>query len=181
MKLVVASDLLDQRAAAVILEDDEGAQELQKAPVLEDATGEHFKLEQTGRSQFLAGDGAPGHEALAVGSKRTQSGGEPVGDRQQRGIREQGRDLQLVGLELVVGGPGEGGRFAVGFGEGGSRHCGPPAMTVTNRYSRRYLFSSSPSSWTVVDGSSWAGRRGAYTVSRRRAFAIAFDWCATSK
>ncbi len=49
-------------------------------------------------------DGAPWHEALAVGGQRADAGVQAVGDDKHRVGAEQRGDLGLVGLELLEGG-----------------------------------------------------------------------------
>ncbi|OIQ71689.1 hypothetical protein GALL_466900 [mine drainage metagenome] len=53
----------------------------------------------------MAVDGAPGHEALALGGQRPHAGRNAVADDQQGVGGEQVGDVVLVRLELVVGAP----------------------------------------------------------------------------
>ncbi len=81
-------------------------QVVQQEPAFKDAMDQRLQLAHL--AQRVGGhavDGAPGHEALAVGGQRAQAGRDAVGDDQQRVVSEQVRDVLLVVLQLVVGGP----------------------------------------------------------------------------
>ena len=64
VELVIPRHLLDQRAAAVVLEHDEVADEREEPPRLEDALQHHLELGHMRVGQRLPGDGAPGLEPL---------------------------------------------------------------------------------------------------------------------
>ena len=105
MELVVAGHLLDQRAAAVVLEHDEVADQRQQPAPVEDTFQQHLKLRQARVGQRLARDGAPRLEPLLPGRQRADARFQAV-RHDERGVeREQRRDLRLVGLKLLVRGP----------------------------------------------------------------------------
>ena len=64
VELVIPRHLLDQRAAAVVLEHDEVADERENPPRLEDALQHHLELRHMRVGQRLPRDGAPGLEPL---------------------------------------------------------------------------------------------------------------------
>jgi hypothetical protein len=103
--LVVGGRLLDQRPAAVVLENDEIAHQIEKAPLLEDAGDEHGQLGHARILDIVARDGSPGQVPLGVGRQCAQPGVGAVGDDQGGVIGQQRRDLGLVGLELLEGFP----------------------------------------------------------------------------
>ena len=97
VELVVAGHLLGEMAAAVVLEDDETAQQRQKAAFVEYALDQHLEFRVEGRRQFLALDRAPGLEPLPPGAQRADAGLQTVRDDQRRIAGEQGWQLGLVG------------------------------------------------------------------------------------
>ena len=101
VELVVPGDLLGE-GFAVVLEDDEGADEVEEAPGVEDALD--GDVEGGGREQLVAVDRLPGGEALAGGGEGADLGLGAVGDDQQLAEVEEAGDLGLVGLELLPGG-----------------------------------------------------------------------------
>lgn len=105
VELVVAGHDLTRLTAAVILEDDEVADVLEEAGGLEKAVDEGIELGDGRGDDAVAGDGLPGHEALAVGGKRADAGFETVGDDEGFVVSEKRGNLLLVGLQLVEGGP----------------------------------------------------------------------------
>ena len=84
MKLVVAGHLLDQRTAAVILEDEEVAQEREEAARRADAFQHHLQLGQVRIGQPVARDGAPGLEPFPPGGQSANPRLNPVRDHQGR-------------------------------------------------------------------------------------------------
>ena len=104
---MVARHLLGD-AAAVVLEHDEVAQQVEEAPRRAQALDHHLQLRQVRVGQRLARDGAPGLEPLAPGGERAHARLHPVGDDEQRVRREERRHLRLVGLELLEGAPDRG-------------------------------------------------------------------------
>ena len=108
MELVVASNLLDQRA--VILEQHEGAQVIEQGRRRQDPAHQGFQfVELTQRVELHPVDGAPLHEALGIGRERPHPGLGAIRDEQQLVVLEHIRYLRLVGLNLVVGLPDVGG------------------------------------------------------------------------
>jgi hypothetical protein len=107
VELVVAGHLLDD-AAAIVLEHDEVAQQVEQAPRRAQALDHHLQLGHMRTSQRVARDGAPGLEPLAPGAERAHARLDAVGNREQRIRREQHRHLGLVGLELLEGTPDRG-------------------------------------------------------------------------
>ena len=105
---MVARDLLRQDATAEVLEDDEVAHEVEEAALLEDPFEDDLERRQAGRRVLPPADRAPGLEPLAPRAERTDPRLHPVGHDQRRVVREQGRDLRLVRLELLEGGPDRG-------------------------------------------------------------------------
>ena len=101
MKLVIARHLLDQRAAAVVLEHDEVPNEREEAARLEDALQHHLELCHVRVGQRLPRDRAPGLEPLPAGGQRADAGLVPVRDHERLVHGEQGGQLGLVGLELL--------------------------------------------------------------------------------
>ena len=81
-----------------------------KRRLLEEPLSQHLELEHRRRGEVFALDGPPGHEPLFVGGQRADAGVEAVGDDERFVEGEERRDLLLVGLELVEGGP-DGGVF----------------------------------------------------------------------
>ena len=100
VELVIAGHLLDERAA-VVLEDDEVAQQRQEAALLEDALDRHLQLGVEGRRQILAVDGAPRLEPLPAGGQRAEPRLHAVRHGEHRVAGEQRGQLRLVGLQLV--------------------------------------------------------------------------------
>ena len=110
VELVVARHLLDQRAAAVVLEHDEVAQQRQEPAGFTDAVDHHLQLRQVRIGQGLARDGAPRLEPLPPGGQGADAGVQSVRHHERGVEREQRRDFRLVGLQLLPGGP-DGGLF----------------------------------------------------------------------
>jgi hypothetical protein len=108
VELVIARHLLHQPAAALVLEHDEVAQEVEEAPGLEHAFDDHLQLRQVRIGEALARDGAPGLEPFAPSAERPHARLHAVGGDQRRIGSEQRGDLGLVGLELVEGRPDRG-------------------------------------------------------------------------
>ena len=100
VELVIPGHLLDERAA-VVLEDDEVAQQRQEAALLEDALDRHLQLGVEGRRQLLTVDGAPRLEPLPAGRQRAEPRLHPVRHGEHRVAGEQRGQLRLVGLQLV--------------------------------------------------------------------------------
>jgi hypothetical protein len=117
VKLVVAGHLLHELAASAaggrrVLEHDEVAQQVEKAPLLENPLQHHLQLRLL-RGRILApGDGAPGFEPLLARAERADPRLHAVGDHQHGVGYEQRRNLRLIGLELLKGRPH--GRVLVG-------------------------------------------------------------------
>ena len=105
MELVVAGHLLDELAAARVLEDDEVAQQVEEAPLLEHTLQHDLQLGHVRRRVLAPGDRAPGLEPLLARAERADARLHAVGGDQRRVGREQRRDLRLVGLKLLEGRP----------------------------------------------------------------------------
>ena len=105
VELVIPGHLLDQSAAAIVVEHDEVADHGEEAARLKDAFQHHLKFGQVRVGQRLPGDGAPGLEPLPTGSQRADTGLGSVGDHQRLVHGEQEGQLRLVGLELLPGRP----------------------------------------------------------------------------
>ena len=73
VELVVPGHLLDQGAAAVVLEHDEVANQRQQPAPVEDAFEQHLELRQLRVGQRLARDRAPGLEPLRTGRQRVDT------------------------------------------------------------------------------------------------------------
>ena len=101
VELVIAGYLLDQRAAAVVLEDDEVAEEGEEEPRREDALQHYLQLGHTPVGQGLAGYGAPGFEPLAACGEGADAGLGAVGNDERLVHAEQCGQFGFVGLELV--------------------------------------------------------------------------------
>ena len=100
VKLVIARHLLGERAAPVVLEHDEVADEREKPVRRADALQHHLELGQLWTRKRLPRDGAPGLEPLPAGGQRADAGLVPVRDDESLVHGEQGGQLRLVGLEL---------------------------------------------------------------------------------
>ena len=100
---MVARHLLDQRAAAVVLEDEEVAHQRQQPAPAEDAFEQHLKLRQARVRQPFAGDRAPRLEPLPARRQRAEARLQPVRHHERGAQREQRRNLGLVGLKLPEG------------------------------------------------------------------------------
>jgi hypothetical protein len=107
VELVIAGELLHD-AVVVGLVDDEVAQEIEEAPLLEDPAQHHLELGHRGRRELFTLDGAPRRVALAVRGDRADARVDAVGDQQERVEHEERRQLVLVGLQLVEGRPDRG-------------------------------------------------------------------------
>ena len=103
VELVVPGNLLDQGAAAVVLEHDEVADERQQPAPVEDAFEQHLELRQARVGQRLARDRAPRLEPLLPGRQRTDARFQSVRYDECGVEREQRRNLRLVGLKLLEG------------------------------------------------------------------------------
>ena len=101
VELVIAGDLLHERAAAVVLKNDEVAQEGEEEPRREDALQHHLQFGLMRAGQGPAGDGAPGFEPLAACGERADAGLGAVGDDERRVHAEEGGQFGFVGLDLV--------------------------------------------------------------------------------
>ena len=105
VELVVARHLLDERAAAVVVEHDEVAHQRQEPARLEHALQHHLELCRERVRQGLAGDGAPGLEPLPAGRERADAGLVAVRHHQRLVHGEQRGQLRLVGLDLLPSHP----------------------------------------------------------------------------
>ncbi len=65
----------------------------------------HLELGHPGVGQSLTLDGAPGQEPFAAGGEGADARLHPVRDHHRLVERKEGRDLHLVGLQLLEGGP----------------------------------------------------------------------------
>ena len=105
VELVVAGQLLDRLAAAVVVKHDEVPHQGQEALRLAHAFQHHLQLGQAGIRQGFAGGGAPGLEPFLTCSQGADACGQTVGDHQDFVHCEQGGKFGLVGLELLPGSP----------------------------------------------------------------------------
>ena len=110
VELVIAGHLLGERAAAVVLEDDEVADEREEPRRRAGAFQHHLQFRHRRWSGRLARDRAPRLEPLPPGGERADARLDPVGDDERRVHGKERRQLGLVGLELLPGGP-DGGLF----------------------------------------------------------------------
>ena len=101
VKLVVTRYLFDDRIPAVVLEDDEMADEIEKPPFVEHAAQQHFQLRHGGGRERFAVNGAPRHEAFFIRADGADARFQAVGNYQHGVVDKQRRNLLLVGLELV--------------------------------------------------------------------------------
>ena len=108
MELVVAGHLLGQRAAAVVLEHNEIADEREESLRRADALQHGLKLGHVRVGQRLPGDSAPWFEPLPPGGERSDAGLGPVRDHEHLVHGEQRRQVGFVGLELLPCGPDSG-------------------------------------------------------------------------
>ena len=83
VELVIACHLLGEGVAAVVIENDEVADEREKAVGLKNTLQHHLKLGHARVCQSLTGDGAPGLEPLPAGGQRADAGLGPVRDHQR--------------------------------------------------------------------------------------------------
>ena len=102
---MITGHLLGERAAPVVLEDDEVADEREEPCRCAGAFQHHLQLRHGGIGQPLARDRAPRLEPLPPGGEGTDARLDPVGDDERRVHGEERRQLGLVGLELLPGGP----------------------------------------------------------------------------
>ena len=105
VELVVLRHLLDDLPAAFVLEDDEVAQQLEETASLEDPFQHHLKLRHRTRSILAAGNRSPRFEPFLARPERPDARLHAVRDDERRVDGEQRRDLVLVGLKLLPGGP----------------------------------------------------------------------------
>ena len=105
VELVVASDLLVEPAAAVVLEHDEVPHQVKEPSRVAHTLKQYLKLRQVLVGKFLAADGAPGLEPLPSCGEGAQPGLQAVGHHQHGVHRKQSGQVGLVGLELLPGGP----------------------------------------------------------------------------
>jgi len=104
VELVVSRHLLDD-AAAVVLEHQEVAHEVEEPARRAESLDHDPHLRRLGRGQSLAVDRPPGLEPLAPRGEGPDARLDSVGDDERGVPREKRRDLRLVGLELLEGGP----------------------------------------------------------------------------
>ena len=107
--LVVAGDLLDGRARAVVLEHGEVADQVQQAPRRAQVLDHGLEFGGAALVSRSPAIGVPRLEPLLARGEAADARADAVGDDQQGvGVEERG-DLRLVGLELLVGLPDVGG------------------------------------------------------------------------
>ena len=101
MELVVSRHLLDEGTAAVVLKDEEVADEGEEALRCEHAF-EHYLELRYGRLCFsLVRDCPPGLEPLLPGGEGPDAGLQAVRDDEDLVHGKEGREFGLVGLELL--------------------------------------------------------------------------------
>ena len=91
--------------AAVVLEHDEVADQVEEALLVAKALDHDLQLGQMRVGQRLARDGAPGLEPLPPGAERADAGLHAVGGDEQRVGGEERRHLGLIGLQLLERAP----------------------------------------------------------------------------
>ena len=101
VELVVAGHLLREHPAAVVLEDDEVAEQRQQPLRRADALKEHAQFQRGHLGEALARDRAPRLEPLLPRGEGPEARLGAVRDHQQLVHREQRGQLGLVGLELL--------------------------------------------------------------------------------
>ena len=101
MELVVAGHLLREHAAAVVLEDDEVAEQWDQPLRRTDALEQHAQLQRGHLGEPLTRDRAPRLEPLAPRRERAETRLGTVRDDEHLVHREQRGQLGLVGLELL--------------------------------------------------------------------------------
>jgi hypothetical protein len=104
VELVVARHLFDERTIVALLEDNEVADQVEEAALLEHAAQNNLKLGEAG-CVVRARDGAPGLEPFLPGAERTDPRLNTVGGDEHDVRCEERRDLRLVGLKLAEGRP----------------------------------------------------------------------------
>ena len=104
MKLMITGDLLDERVA-ILLKEDEVVEIVEQQLRLEEALHQGLQPELEQRLIVLMGHRAPGQKALLIGSEGTDPRRHPIAHHQRLVEDEEIRDLLLVGLQLLVGGP----------------------------------------------------------------------------
>ena len=101
MELVVPRHLLDELARALILEDDEVPQQIEKPPLVEHPFEYDLQLGELRRRRLLARDRPPRLEPLLARPDHSNARLYPVGSDQHRIGRKERRNLRLVGLQLL--------------------------------------------------------------------------------
>ena len=101
MELVIARNLLERGRAAFLFKDNEVTDEIQEAAFLEHTFQQHFQLRDRSGRGGLAFDGLPRQEPFLVGRDRADAGIQAIGDDEQFVVVKQGRDVVLVGLQLI--------------------------------------------------------------------------------
>ncbi|WP_338929244.1 hypothetical protein WDZ11_22165 (plasmid) [Roseomonas mucosa] len=102
MELVVARQNLDD-ASLGLAEGDEVPQQVQKAPLLEHTVQHGLEFGRALRRHVLTVHRSPRHEPLPIRRKGADPRRHAIRDDQGGISAEQGGDLRLVGLKLVVG------------------------------------------------------------------------------
>src|SRR5205807_9477367 len=101
VELVIARDLLGKLAAALVLEYDEVAHEVEESLPLEHAFEHDLQLRHRRRRIASPAHRPPGLEPLPARAQRADARLHAVGDHERRIGGEERWDLRLVGLELV--------------------------------------------------------------------------------
>src|SRR3970040_559527 len=99
MELVVTRRLLQERPSAVVLEDDEIANEVEQPALLEDPFKHDLELGGMGAGQLLARYRPPGLEPFPPGSQGAYACLDSIRDPEERVEREQRWQLGFVGLK----------------------------------------------------------------------------------
>src|ERR1035437_10497141 len=105
MALVVARYLLGELTAALVLENDEIADEIEEPAPLEDALEDHLQLRHPHRRIAAPIDRAPGLEPLLARAQDADPRVGAVRDDKRAVVVEERRDLRPVRLELAEGRP----------------------------------------------------------------------------
>ena len=104
-ELMVAGHLLGKLAGALVLEDDEVADQIQETAMVEDTLNNDLQLWEVGRGGLAAGDGASGLEPLAARSEGADTSLDAVRGNDHGVVGEEAGNLVLIGLELLEVGP----------------------------------------------------------------------------
>src|SRR5687767_9909213 len=98
VKLMVAGDLLRYRTPTEIFEHDEVANQVEKAPLIENSLDHDLEFRQVVFSQRLSGNRTPGLEPLPARAERTDARLDSIRNQQGLVVGEQRLNLGLISL-----------------------------------------------------------------------------------